>query len=105
MDTVAYNIVCPCTYITVSLYTSNLRQYESEGEEHDEGDGVVHERRKRRLHKSKKKTSIYDVYEPSELERGHFTERDSEIRVTDVPERFQVSYRITTRIGPTGKCY
>ena len=40
--------------------------------------------------KGKKKTSIYDVYEPSELERGHFTERDSEIRVTDMPERFQV---------------
>lgn len=65
-------------------------EYESEGEEQSEGDSVVHERRKRRLHKSKKKTSIYDVYEPSELERGHFTERDSEIRVTDMPERFQV---------------
>ena len=52
---------------------------------------MVHEQRKRRLRKSKKKTSIYDVYEPSELERGHFTERDSEIRVTDMPERFQVN--------------
>jgi len=37
-----------------------------------------------------KKTSIYDVYEPSELERGYFTEKDAEIRVTDMPERFQV---------------
>lgn len=38
----------------------------------------------------KKKSTIYDVYEPSELERGHFLERDAEIRVTDQPERYQV---------------
>ena len=30
------------------------------------------------------------MYEPSELERGHFLEKDSEIRVTDKPERFQI---------------
>ena len=30
------------------------------------------------------------MYEPSELERGHFLERDAEIRITDKPERFQV---------------
>ena len=53
--------------------------------------GSVRERRRTRIRKAKKKkTSIYDVYEPSELERGHFTEKDSEIRVTDMPERFQV---------------
>ena len=45
--------------------------------------------KKRRRGKSKKKTGIYDLYEPSELERGHFLERDAEIRVTDMPERFQ----------------
>ena len=39
---------------------------------------------------AKKKSTIYDVYEPSELERGHFLEKDAEIRVTDKPERFQV---------------
>ena len=38
----------------------------------------------------KKKSTIYDVYEPSELERGHFLEKDTEIRITDKPERFQV---------------
>lgn len=43
-----------------------------------------------RVPKSKKKVSILDAYEPSELERGHFTEKDAEIRVTDMPERFQV---------------
>ena len=46
-------------------------------------------RKKKRRKKSKKKTGIHDLYEPSELERGHFLERDAEIRVTDMPERFQ----------------
>ena len=40
--------------------------------------------------RAKKKSTIYDIYEPSELERGHFLEHDAEIRVTDQPERFQV---------------
>ena len=31
------------------------------------------------------------VYEPSELERGHLTDRDNVIRQEDMPERFQVS--------------
>lgn len=45
------------------------------------------------VRKEKKKKNIYDVYEPSELEAGHMTERDAEIRVTDIPERFQVDLR------------
>lgn len=52
-------------------------------------DGTVRVKRRGRVRKAKK-TSIYDVYEPSELERGYFTEKDAEIRVTDMPERFQV---------------
>ena len=28
------------------------------------------------------------MYEPSELERGHFTDKDQEIRITDLPEQF-----------------
>ena len=46
-------------------------------------------RKKKHRKKAKKKTGIYDLYEPSELERGHFLEKDAEIRVTDMPERFQ----------------
>ena len=66
-------------------------QYLSGEEDEDEDDeGRSQRRRKMKLRKAKKKTSIYDVYEPSELERGYFTERDNDIRVTDVPERFQV---------------
>ena len=45
--------------------------------------------KKKRRRAGKKKTGIYDLYEPSELERGHFLEKDAEIRVTDMPERFQ----------------
>ncbi|CAI8018492.1 Transcription elongation factor SPT6 [Geodia barretti] len=61
------------------------------GEEEEEEDevGGSQRRRRRRLRKARKKTSIYDVYEPSELERGFFTDRDKDIRVTDMPERFQ----------------
>ena len=28
------------------------------------------------------------MYEPSEFERGHFTDKDQEIRITDLPEQF-----------------
>ena len=30
------------------------------------------------------------VFEPSELERGHITSSDQEIRMLDLPERFQL---------------
>ena len=44
----------------------------------------------RKSQKKSHKRSIYDVYEPSELERSHFTDKDKMIKVVDVPERFQV---------------
>lgn len=53
-------------------------------------DGEPTPKKTRKSRVRKKKSTIYDVYEPSELERGHFLERDAEIRVTDQPERFQV---------------
>ena len=56
---------------------------------YDDESGVGKRRRRARKAPSKP-TSIYDVYEPDELERSHFTEKDNEIRVTDIPERFQV---------------
>ena len=33
---------------------------------------------------------LLQVFEPHELERGHFTDLDQEIRLTDMPERFQL---------------
>ncbi|KAJ4929892.1 hypothetical protein JOQ06_018912 [Pogonophryne albipinna] len=34
--------------------------------------------------------SIFEIYEPSELESSHMTDQDNEIRNTDMPERFQL---------------
>jgi len=41
--------------------------------------------------RSQRKT-IYDVYEPSELERGHFTDYDEQVRKNDMPERMQLRH-------------
>ncbi|XP_031627743.1 transcription elongation factor SPT6 isoform X2 [Contarinia nasturtii] len=69
--------------------------YESESEAEDdyEDEGVDGEREKRPKKTTKKKTtkkSIFEIYEPSELKRGHFTDVDNEIRKTDIPERIQL---------------
>ena len=34
--------------------------------------------------------TLLQVFEPSELERLHFTDADAEIRTADMPERFQL---------------
>ncbi|XP_014674496.1 PREDICTED: transcription elongation factor SPT6-like [Priapulus caudatus] len=62
-----------------------------EDEEVEEGEEAT--RTKKKPSKKKAKKSIFDVYEPSELERSHFTEVDNTIRTSDVPERFQASSR------------
>uniref|UniRef100_A0A182J0J1 Transcription elongation factor SPT6 n=1 Tax=Anopheles atroparvus TaxID=41427 RepID=A0A182J0J1_ANOAO len=36
------------------------------------------------------KKSIFEIYEPSELKRGHFTDLDNEVRKVDMPERMQL---------------
>ncbi|RWS30565.1 Transcription elongation factor SPT6-like protein, partial [Leptotrombidium deliense] len=57
-----------------------------------EGD-VDSSRTARRKSKGKRRSmrkSIYEVYEPSELERSHLTDFDNKVRNTDVPERFQL---------------
>ncbi|XP_045772397.1 transcription elongation factor SPT6 [Maniola jurtina] len=57
--------------------------------EDEEEDG---ERRRTKKGKPKRpsKKSIFEIYEPSELKRSHFTDLDNEIRKTDVPERMQI---------------
>ena len=47
-------------------------------------------RKKKKEKRSASKKSIFEVYEPSELERGHFTDFDNEVRNTDIPERMQL---------------
>lgn len=66
-------------------------QYRSDNDDSDAAEDTPTPRKaKKPRAKKKKKSTIYDVYEPSELERGHFLEKDAEIRVTDQPERFQI---------------
>ena len=57
--------------------------YEQGDEEEEEPD----KRQPKRMHGRK---SIFELYEPIELETSHMTDQDNEIRSTDMPERFQV---------------
>merc|ERR1711981_1100017 len=45
---------------------------------------------KRGRKKKKPAKSIFELYEPKELELRHFTDLDNEIRTTDMPERMQL---------------
>ncbi|XP_055642141.1 transcription elongation factor SPT6 isoform X2 [Toxorhynchites rutilus septentrionalis] len=72
-------------------------EYEDETEVDDEyeedGGEQSEERSKRPKKQARKRTSkktIFDIFEPSELKRGHFTDLDNEIRKTDIPERMQL---------------
>ncbi|KYN09622.1 Transcription elongation factor SPT6 [Trachymyrmex cornetzi] len=68
---------------------------EEEEEEEDEymdedADTERPRRPKKQLKKKTTRKSIFEIYEPSELKRGHFTDMDNEIRNTDIPERMQL---------------
>ncbi|XP_071501070.1 transcription elongation factor SPT6-like [Diadema antillarum] len=64
-------------------------EYEEEDDDLEE-EGEPRRRAKRPGKKRQPKKSIYEVFEPSELERGHFTDLDSEIKTADLPERFML---------------
>ncbi|XP_066596697.1 transcription elongation factor SPT6 isoform X2 [Prorops nasuta] len=70
--------------------------YEEEEEEEEdeyldeEGDIERPRRPKKQMKKKTSRKSIFEIYEPSELKRGHFTDMDNEIRNTDIPERMQL---------------
>ncbi|XP_068145157.1 transcription elongation factor SPT6-like isoform X2 [Drosophila tropicalis] len=61
---------------------------EDDYEDESEGDDTNFMSSKKRK-STKKKVSIFDVFEPSELKRRHFTDVDHEIRKVDMPERMQ----------------
>ncbi|XP_055593404.1 transcription elongation factor SPT6 [Uranotaenia lowii] len=68
---------------------------DSEGDDEYEDDGpeAGEERARRPKKQTRKKImkkTIFDIFEPSELKRGHFTDMDNEIRKTDIPERMQL---------------
>ncbi|XP_029038298.1 transcription elongation factor SPT6-like isoform X2 [Osmia bicornis bicornis] len=82
-------------------------EFEEEEEEEDDDIDYLHDeaedrpRRSKKLYKKKStRKSIFEVYEPSELIRGHFTDVDNEIRTTDIPERMQLR---TVPITPTAE--
>ncbi|KFO25570.1 Transcription elongation factor SPT6 [Fukomys damarensis] len=58
--------------------------------EDDETEGEIRVRPKKTTKKRVSRRSIFEMYEPSELESSHLTDQDNEIRATDLPERFQL---------------
>ncbi|KAH8396371.1 hypothetical protein KR222_009297 [Zaprionus bogoriensis] len=78
------------------FYKPEEDEYEedSDGDEYDEdlisGDDFRAAKKKKQPKKKATKKTIFDIYEPSELKRGHFTDLDNEIRKTDIPERMQL---------------
>ncbi|EDW52963.1 GM12474 [Drosophila sechellia] len=80
-------------YDDFSKYEEDDYEDDSEGDEYDEDLGVgddMRVKKKKALKKKVVKKTIFDIYEPSELKRGHFTDMDNEIRKTDIPERMQL---------------
>ena len=74
-----------------------FKEYESELEDEDDEEG---ERRRRKKKKPKRPTkTIFDEFEPDELERRHYTDKDNEIRNTDIPERMQLRDPPVTQVA------
>lgn len=76
-----------------SKYEQDDYEEEEEEEEDDYEEDEEGERRRKPKKATRKKPtrkSIFEVYEPSELKRGFFTDLDNEIRNTDIPERMQL---------------
>jgi transcription elongation factor SPT6 len=68
---------------------------EEDIDDYEEGDTLNESQRSERAKKSTRKRrsarkSIFEIYEPSELERSHLTKLDNDIRNADIPERFQL---------------
>ncbi|XP_051786507.1 transcription elongation factor SPT6 [Erpetoichthys calabaricus] len=64
--------------------------YDVEEEEEEEPDEESWDRPKKQTKKRVGRRSIFEIYEPSELESSHLTDQDNEIRANDIPERFQL---------------
>ncbi|XP_068217415.1 transcription elongation factor SPT6 isoform X2 [Palaemon carinicauda] len=75
---------------------------EDEDEDYEEDDEDGRERRRTRKERKTVKKSIYEVFEPIELERGHLTDQDQQIRKLDIPERFQLRQIPVTRTRNEG---
>uniref|UniRef100_A0A8C5F9L4 SPT6 homolog, histone chaperone and transcription elongation factor n=1 Tax=Gadus morhua TaxID=8049 RepID=A0A8C5F9L4_GADMO len=64
--------------------------YDDAEDEEEDGDEESWDRPKKQAKKRAGRRSIFEIYEPSELESSHMTDQDNEIRSNDMPERFQL---------------
>ncbi|KAF0038603.1 hypothetical protein F2P81_009087 [Scophthalmus maximus] len=64
--------------------------YDQGEEEEEDQDEEGWDRPKKQTKRRQGRKSIFEIYEPSELESSHMTDQDNEIRTTDMPERFQL---------------
>lgn len=69
-------------------------------EEEEDQDEEGWDRPKKQTKRRQGRKSIFEIYEPSELESSHMTDQDNEIRSTDMPERFQVRLSLHVIIIP-----
>lgn len=71
-------------YDEFDKYEEDSYEEETDGEDEYEEDGIDGVEKEKRPKKTTKKKSarksIFDIYEPSELKRGHFTDLDNEVR-------------------------
>ncbi|KAM4627878.1 transcription elongation factor SPT6-like [Polymixia lowei] len=64
--------------------------YDDAEDEEEDAEDESWDRPKKQAKKRAGRRSIFEIYEPSELESSHMTDQDNEIRSTDMPERFQL---------------
>jgi transcription elongation factor SPT6 len=82
----------------VAFDYEEFEQYEGSGPEsasdaddvEDMDEDELGERRAARRRRKKPAKTIFDIFDPYELEKGHYTDLDQEIRTTDIPERMQL---------------
>lgn len=87
-------------YDEFEKYNEYDEEMEEEYEyEDEETEGEMRVRPKKTTKKRVSRRSIFEMYEPSELESSHLTDQDNEIRMTDMPERFQVRARGCSSAG------
>lgn len=72
--------------------------YDHAEEEEEDQDDEAWDRPKKQTKRRVGRRSIFEIYEPSELESSHMTDQDNEIRSTDMPERFQVGLSSTIKL-------
>ncbi|EDV22209.1 uncharacterized protein TRIADDRAFT_59208 [Trichoplax adhaerens] len=58
-------------------------------------------RRRSRKKVSKKGRSLFEIYEPTDLEKRYLSKRDEKIRITDMPERHQLRKIAVTKADDT----